>query len=132
MAKSTEYSCRGSGFNSQQPRGSSQLSVTPVPGDLTPSSALHGHRATRAEDPYTSNKLNLKSWVWMVAHIFSPSTLEAERSVCIPGQSGLHSEVKASQGYITRPCLKNKQKSQSMVGKTTGLELFSFPDLSSH
>ena len=40
MAKSTEYSSRGPGFNSQHPRGSSQLSVTPVPGNLTPSHRL--------------------------------------------------------------------------------------------
>jgi hypothetical protein len=31
---STDCSSRGSEFNSQQPPGSSQLCVTPVPGDL--------------------------------------------------------------------------------------------------
>ena len=41
MVKSTSCSSRGLGFNSQHPHGSSQLSVTPVPGDLTPS-----HRQT--------------------------------------------------------------------------------------
>ena len=30
-------SSRGPGFNSQHPHGSSQLSVAPIPGDLTPS-----------------------------------------------------------------------------------------------
>ena len=35
--KSTSCSSRGPEFNSQHPHGSSKLSVTPVPGDLTPS-----------------------------------------------------------------------------------------------
>jgi hypothetical protein len=34
-------SSRGPGFNSQHPHGSSQLSVTPVPADPTPS---HRHK----------------------------------------------------------------------------------------
>ena len=37
VVKSTGYSSRGPRFNSQHPLGSSQQSVTPVPGDLTPS-----------------------------------------------------------------------------------------------
>ena len=36
VVKSTDYSSRGPRFNSQHPHGSSQLSVTPVPGDPTP------------------------------------------------------------------------------------------------
>jgi hypothetical protein len=33
--KSTDYCSRGPGFNSQEPDGSSQLSVTPEPNTLT-------------------------------------------------------------------------------------------------
>jgi hypothetical protein len=40
MVKSTGYSCRGPRFISQHPHGSTELSVTPVPRDLTPSSGL--------------------------------------------------------------------------------------------
>ena len=43
--RSTGCSSRGPRFNSQHPHGSSQVSVTPVPGDLIPSSGLHGHQA---------------------------------------------------------------------------------------
>ena len=35
---------RGPWFNSQQPHHSSQLSVTPVPGDLTPHTDIHHTR----------------------------------------------------------------------------------------
>ena len=36
VVKSTSCSSRGPGFNSQQPNSSSQLSVSPVLGDLAP------------------------------------------------------------------------------------------------
>ena len=41
--KSTEYSSRGSRFESQHPHDGSRASVTPVPGNLMPSSGLQGH-----------------------------------------------------------------------------------------
>jgi hypothetical protein len=41
--KSTGYPYRGPG--SQHPHGGSQLSETPVPGDLMPSSDFHGYQA---------------------------------------------------------------------------------------
>jgi hypothetical protein len=37
MAKSSGCSSRGPRFNSQHPHGSSKLSATPIPGNLTPS-----------------------------------------------------------------------------------------------
>lgn len=43
MVKSTDSSSRRSRFDSHQPYGSSQPSVTPVPGYLTPSSGLLRH-----------------------------------------------------------------------------------------
>lgn len=36
---------RGSTFDGQHPHGSPQPSITPVPGDLTPSSGVLGHQA---------------------------------------------------------------------------------------
>lgn len=41
--KSTCCSRRGSVFCSQNPHGDSKLPVLLVPGDLKPSSGLHGH-----------------------------------------------------------------------------------------
>lgn len=32
------------------------------------------------------------------------------RSLCVPGQCGLHREFHARQGYIVRPCPKNLEK----------------------
>ena len=45
VVMSTGCSSKGPRFNSQHPHGSSQLSVTPVPGDLTPS-----HRHTSGQN----------------------------------------------------------------------------------
>lgn len=45
MVKSTGFSFRGPGFDSQDPCGGSQPSTTPVLGDLKLSSGLPGHRA---------------------------------------------------------------------------------------
>jgi hypothetical protein len=41
--KSTGSSSRGSGFDSPHPHGVSQISVTPVPGNMMSFSGLHGH-----------------------------------------------------------------------------------------
>ena len=41
--KSACCSCEGHCFRSQHPQGSSQLPVSPVPGDAMPSSGIHGH-----------------------------------------------------------------------------------------
>lgn len=35
---------------------------------------------------------------------------EAATSLWVPGQPSLHSEPQDSQGYVVRPCLKNKNK----------------------
>jgi hypothetical protein len=45
----------------------------------------------------------------IVVHAFNHSTWRwvAAGSLCIEEQPGLHSE---SQGYVERPCLKNKNK----------------------
>jgi hypothetical protein len=51
--KSTTCSSRGPGFNSQYPQGSSQLSITPVSGDLTPS---HRHTCQQNINGYLKLK----------------------------------------------------------------------------
>jgi hypothetical protein len=56
--ESTDCSSRGPGFNSQHPQSSSQLSVTPVPGDLIPS---HTHICRQVTNAYKNkNKYFLK------------------------------------------------------------------------
>jgi hypothetical protein len=46
----------------------------------------------------------------MLVHICNPSTREAEaRGRGVENQPGLHSEFKASLGYIVGPCFQNKQ-----------------------
>jgi hypothetical protein len=45
--KSTDFSSRGSRFESQHPHGGSQPSETPVSGDLMSSSDLLGHQEIR-------------------------------------------------------------------------------------
>jgi hypothetical protein len=48
VIKSTNCSSRGPGFDSQQPHGSSHLSVTPVAGNLTPSQRQKCRQNTNA------------------------------------------------------------------------------------
>jgi hypothetical protein len=48
-AGSTDCSSRGPGFGFQHPRGGSQLSVGPVPGDLTPA---HRHTFRQNTNAY--------------------------------------------------------------------------------
>jgi hypothetical protein len=48
VVKSTGCCFRGPGFNSQQPHSNSHLSVTPVPGNLTPSQRHTCRRNTNA------------------------------------------------------------------------------------
>jgi hypothetical protein len=43
VVKRTDCSCRGPRLGSQHPHGSPQLSLTPVPGDMMPSTGLCGH-----------------------------------------------------------------------------------------
>jgi hypothetical protein len=45
MVKSTGCSSSELGFNSQHPPGGPQVSITPVPGNLKPSSGLRGDQA---------------------------------------------------------------------------------------
>jgi hypothetical protein len=48
----------------------------------------------------------------MVTYAYNPSIQEAEAGgPQVWGQPGLHSELKASLGYIARPCLKKKKSS---------------------
>ena len=52
----------------------------------------------------------------VVVHAFNPSIweTEADRSLYIRGQRGLHSEFQDSQTYIISSCLeKNKNKKES-------------------
>jgi hypothetical protein len=66
VIKSTNYSSRRSGFNSQHPHGSSHLSVPPVPEDPTSS---HRHACRQNTDVYEI-KINWnfflkeKQWQW--------------------------------------------------------------------
>ena len=53
--KCTHYTSRGPGFNSQHPHGSSQLPVTLVSGDLTPS---HRHACRQITNVH---KIQIKS-----------------------------------------------------------------------
>jgi hypothetical protein len=48
--KSTGCFSRGPGFNSQHPHGSSKLSITSVPGDLTPSHRYPCKQNTNAHE----------------------------------------------------------------------------------
>ena len=50
VIKNTGYSSRGPRFNSQYPHGSSQLSVTVVPGDVTPSLKHICRQSTNAHE----------------------------------------------------------------------------------
>ena len=58
VVKSKVSSSRGPGFNSQHPHGSSQLSVTPVPGNLT-SSHRHTHRQNTSVHKM---KISCRAW----------------------------------------------------------------------
>jgi hypothetical protein len=55
----------------------------------------------------------------MVGQAFNPNTWEAEAGdfLQVWGQPGLQSEVRDSQGYTEKPCLK---KSQSVMGWRDG------------
>ena len=53
----SQSTCREPEISSQHPHGSLQLSVTPVPGNLMPSSDLSQHQAhTKHKDKHTRNK----------------------------------------------------------------------------
>lgn len=78
--RSTRCPSTGPLFSSQHPRGSSQPSVSPVPGDLSASSGLHRHQACKLyTDTYTGKtsiqisnilkrsrggKANPYHWLW--------------------------------------------------------------------
>lgn len=59
----------------------------------------------------------------MIAHTFDGSTQEAETggSLCIQGQGGLHNKFQARQGYIERPCLRNRNKKLNYERETWAL-----------
>jgi hypothetical protein len=61
------------GFNSQHPHSSSQLSVTPFPGDPTPPPRYTPRQDTNAHKIREREKV-----LGMVAHTYNPSTQEAE------------------------------------------------------
>lgn len=56
VVKRSGCSFRGPGLNSQRPREGSQPSVTPTPGDLTPSSGLFGHQAHTCSQTYMQTR----------------------------------------------------------------------------
>ena len=84
--------CRGPRFHSQLPYGSSQLSVTSVPGDPLPASDLWGHQTIMwciciHIGKTIKNKMNksnfkknrfFKTYWGMVVHTFNPSSREAK------------------------------------------------------
>ena len=52
----------------------------------------------------------------MVAHVFKPSTREAEAGGFLSSRPGLQSEFQDSQGYTEKPCLeKPKEKKKDNV-----------------
>ena len=67
--KSTDCSSKGSDLNSQHPHGSSQLSITPVPGDHTSS-----HRHIRRQSTNANKIQSLK----MLIRLENISTLTKE------------------------------------------------------
>ena len=60
--ESTDCSSRGPRFNSQHPHNSTYLSVTPVPGDLTPS-----HRIQAKRNDVISEASRMVPWVKFLA-----------------------------------------------------------------
>ena len=52
----------------------------------------------------------------VMEHAFNPSTQEAEagRSLWVPGQPGLQSELQDSQGYTEKPYLEKPKKEKEM------------------
>ena len=73
--KSTGCSCRGPGFDSQHPHGSSQVCASPVPGDLMPSSGLHRpcrhrvYRHTCRQNTHTHKMKEIKSFLTVEAPV---------------------------------------------------------------
>lgn len=63
MGKSTSCSCNGLGFSSQHPSGDLQPSLTPVKGDLMPSTDLFGHQANTCYT-HRQNTIHLKQIIF--------------------------------------------------------------------
>lgn len=62
----------------------------------------------------------MKACWGLVAHTFNPSTQEAEagKSLQIPDQAGLQTELQDSQGYTEKPCPgKEKRKEKEERGR---------------
>ena len=59
--ESTGCAGRGYRFGSQRPCGGSQLSVIPVPADLTPSFGLHGYQASSGVNTHAGKHSNTES-----------------------------------------------------------------------
>ena len=93
VAKSTVCSCSELGLGSQNLHGGSQLSVTPVPRDLTPLLTFSGmvihmmHRQTYRKKNKNNNKKKLSSheikinqscWVWWFTPLIPASMLDRE------------------------------------------------------
>jgi hypothetical protein len=63
VVKSTGCPSRGPGFNSQHPHGGSQVSVSPVPGDLTPS---HRYTCRQNTNTHTIKNKPLKKFCYKI------------------------------------------------------------------
>jgi hypothetical protein len=112
------YSSEGLRFNSQHPHGSSQLSVTPVPGNLTP----HTDRRADRTPMYTQNtikKIFLKiylfyvyeSFAYMYAGIFMTGACRGQKRASYSLELELRVVCEPSCGYWeqnTQVFCKNK------------------------
>jgi len=85
VIKSTGCSSRGFRFNSQHPCGSSQLSVIPVPGDLTPSHRYACRQNTNAPKIKINKLFKKEGVIGEEEKEREENRLEVPRS-CVEGQ----------------------------------------------
>jgi hypothetical protein len=96
VTKSTCCSCRGPGFDSQQPYGDSQLSRTAVPtGDPTPSSDLLQHQVHLwCTAIHASKRLVYKSKIIKINE-YKYSVFRKEIDLCLRRLTFLHTGTKS-------------------------------------
>jgi hypothetical protein len=87
--KSTDCSSGGPRFNSQQPHGNLQLSVTPVPGDPMPS-----HRYTCRQNTNAHKiKINKSLLTKRLSRSLTPALCRQRQvALLVPGQPDLQSK----------------------------------------